>query len=89
MPRQRLHFFEDRRLNTYVLPLAAALIAGIVAVAGTFWLWREYTLYAVTACAFALLGGTAFFSRQDSSRIVVIGVGAGLLLGSLLALHGA
>ena len=78
-----------RRLSVLLLPLAAAVILGLGTAAGIVWLWREYTLYALALSAFAFLGGSLFLPRKESARIVVLGIGAGLLVGSLLAARGA
>lgn len=83
------HLISRRRLSVVFLPLSAAAISGLGAAAGIAWLWREYTLYAVAISAFSVLGGSLFLPRKESIRIVVLGVGAGLLLGSLLAARGA
>jgi hypothetical protein len=80
---------NPRRLNGYALPLATALLLCIATAAGVAWLWHEYTLLALALCALALFGGDMLLPRHPSARILALGAGAGLLIGSLLALQRA
>lgn len=86
MPRRTSHL---HRLNVYVLPLATALLLCIATAAGIAWLWHEYTLLALALCALALVGGGMLLPRHQSARFMALGAGAGLLIGSLLALQRA
>jgi len=74
-------------LRTYALPLAFAVFGGVLAAASIAWLWREYTLYAIPITILALSGGGIFLPRRESIRLVLLGIGTGLLVGSLLAMR--
>lgn len=76
---------KARQFTDLALPLMAMLIGAVVSAFGIHWLWREYTLHALMVTAFSFFSGGLFVPDNLICRLVAVGIGFGLLVGSLLA----
>ena len=76
---------KARQFTDLALPLMVMLIGAVVSAFGIHWLWREYMLHALMVTAFSFFSGGLFVPDNPICRLVAVGIGFGLLVGSLLA----
>lgn len=76
-------------LFTVTVLLLSAVATGIAC----FWLWREYTLFAIILSAFLLFGGATMLPERNTHvHAISLGFCIGVFIGSVLgaaALFGA
>jgi hypothetical protein len=93
-----VHYVEDsymaNRRHSYALVTVTVLFLSALATGiGCFWLWREYTLWAIILSAFLLFGGATMLpERNTHAHAASLGLCIGVFIGGVFgaaALFGA
>lgn len=78
---------------SYALVPMTVMLSAVATGIGCFWLWREYTLFAIALSTFLLFGGATMLpDRNIHAHAVSLGFCTGVFIGSVFgaaALFGA